>query len=608
MAGCKSMLSNYDGEEHVIAAARHIVKALGQTKNLSDDLRKILADLDCHLSSRSIITEDSGGTGLTQIERRLKHSEKNILNWEIDSSVRDLSEYLEVVDETQALFESLRGSSLKGNRKQKELFGLADKILHMAMSSLAREVINIIVQHTQLPEPECISFRCNGDAVALENSFVSVDQESVEENSTGNDSEVPIRDLVDPKFIPDLKSIANAMFASDYGIEFCQAFSCVSREALEEYMAILELENLSIEDVMKLDWESLNDNIRKWVRAMKIIVRVYLSSEKQLCEKILGDFGTVSRQCFVEISKPSMLRLFNFGEAVAMGVLKPEKLIRLLDMYEVMTELLPNVDKLFSEDVGFWVRSEYKKLLSSIGDTAKATFVEFRKAIACNESLCPFPKGGIHHLTRYVMNYIKILTEYADTLKLLLEDPNGEKKEIGWHLRSITSTLESNLENKAELYKNEPLQHIFMMNNVHYMVHKVMGSELRIIFEDEWIRKNVAKYQQLARNYGRTTWTSVLLLLRDDLKSIKERLRTFAVAFDEVYKLQTGWSVANPELRDDLRIANSLTLIPAYRSFLGHYANNILDVHLKYNVCDLENLLLHFFEELPRTLRNSRRR
>ncbi|XP_071721962.1 exocyst complex component EXO70E2 [Rutidosis leptorrhynchoides] len=618
-----------DGEQHVIAAARHIVKALGSTKNLSDDLRRILLDLDSHLSSLTIVTEDGGGGGgggggLFQIEQRLKDAEKKVMNGE-KSRIVSLSEYLEAVNEVQVLRESLRGLSLKGNKKHNELFGRADRILHIAMSSLEGEVAHILVEHRQFLEPDCISFRSHGNEVVYDESFVSLDDHEEAISSSNNDSDVLIIHLVDPKIIPDLKSIANTMFASDYGLEFCQAFICFRREALDDYMVVLEMENdLSIEEIMKLEWEILNNEIRKWVRAMKIITRIYLASEKQFCNKILGYFGiSVNPRVFVEITKPSILRVLNFGEAVAMGSLRPEKLIRLLDMYEVMAELLPNVNELFSEDVGFWFRNEYQKLLRSIGESAKATLWEFRNAIASDESSCPFPNGGIHHLTRYVMNYLKILTEYTDTLNLLLRDPDSKDDSnlvvaepenvnpISWHLRSITFTLESNLEQKSRLYKDQPLQHIFMMNNIHYMVRKVMGIELRVLFGDEWIRKRAGKYQQQARNYERATWSFILSLLRNDgnsSRSVRERLRLFAAAFDEVYKLHTRWSIPDPGLRDDLRIANSMNLIPAFRSFLGQHSSHINDRHLKYSVTDLENLLLHFFEELPGSLHNSRRR
>ncbi|GAV64402.1 Exo70 domain-containing protein [Cephalotus follicularis] len=630
------------GEQHVFAAARHIMKALGATKNLSEDLRKILKDLDSHLSTMTTVTEGKGG-GLIEIEQRLKYAERKVLSWELnqsmiwDSGPREASEFLGAVNEVETLTKSLRGSSMNANRKQKEIFNRAESILQMAMSRLEEELIHILVQHKQYLEPECMSFRSYGEDVVYDESFVSLDDQSVEDashrNSSGNHSEVYIVDLVHPHIIPDVNAIANAMFASNYGHEFCLAFIGVRKDALDEYLVVLEMEKLSIEDVMKMEWISFNNEIRKWVQAVKIIIKVYLSSEKEFCDKILGNFSSVNLYCFVEISKASMLCLLNFGEAISMGPIRPEKLFRLLDMYEVLAELLLNVNELYSGETGSFIRNEFQKLLWRLGDTAKATFLEFQNAIASNESLCPFPKGGIHHLTRYVMNYVKTLTEYVDTLNVLLKDldaaddsnlviepENGQNIPsifcpMACHLRSITCTLESNLKKKGKLYKDYSLQHIFMMNNVHYMVQKVKGSKLRLFFGDEWIRKHIGKYQQHATSYERATWSSVLSLLRDDGNSspiskatVKERCRGFSTAFEEVYKIQTQWSIPDLHLREDLRIANSLKVIHAYRTFIGRISAHISDKYIKYSVADLENFLLDFFEGSPKSLRNSCRR
>ncbi|KAJ0105618.1 hypothetical protein Patl1_18904 [Pistacia atlantica] len=46
MAGYQSMMPNHEGEQHLLAAAHHVVKALRAAKNLSDDMRKVLGDLD----------------------------------------------------------------------------------------------------------------------------------------------------------------------------------------------------------------------------------------------------------------------------------------------------------------------------------------------------------------------------------------------------------------------------------------------------------------------------------------------------------------------------------------------------------------------------------
>ncbi|XP_031248123.1 exocyst complex component EXO70E2 [Pistacia vera] len=639
MAGYQSMMPNHEGEQHLLAAAHHVVKALRAAKNLSDDMRKVLGDLDGHLSKMTGNTESRGGE-FVEIEERFKRAENRILCWESnhtmiwDTGTEEVSDYIGAVKEIQTLIESLRRLSVKGNGKQKEILSRADSALQMTMLRLEEQLIHILVQHKQYFEPEYVSFHSYQDVV-YDESYVSVEDESSDESSrrvnSGRVSGEYIVDLIKPHVIPDIKTIVNVMFGANYDQEFCEAYVGVRKDALTEYFVILELEKISIEDVLKMNWRTLSSEIKKWNWAMKIIIRVYLASEKNLCNKILGEYGTISSFCFVEIAKASLICLLNFGEAVAMSSVQPEKLFRLLDMYEVLEDLLSDIDGLLYEEAGSYIRIEFHELLRKLGYSAKATFSELQIAIASNTSIKPFPKGGIHPLTRYVMNYIKTLTLYDESLNLLLLDQDSDHSNpvletaneqdassvtfcpLACHLRSVTSALQCNLFDKSKLYKEEGLRHIFLMNNIHYMVDKVKGSDLRLFFGDEWIRKHNGKFQQHAKSYERATWSSVLSFIRDCPHSNtffkatpKERCRGFNLAFEEVYKSQTQWSIPDSQLKEDLRISSSLKVIHAYRTFLGR--NHISDKYIKYSVDDLESLLLDLFVGSPRSLHSSQKR
>ncbi|KAE8670341.1 Presenilin-2 [Hibiscus syriacus] len=620
MDGCQSTIPTSEGDLHVVAAAHHIVKALGATKNLSDDLRKILIDLDAHLSMITSNTDSKGGRGFVNVEERLKQAERKILSWESDprmiwdSGPREASKYLEAVDEIQTLVDGLQGLSVHENRKQKELIHHAMSVLQMAMSRLEEELIHILVQRRQQFDPKHMTSRSTQRDVVYDESFVSVEDEPTEEtssrNCSGDEIGEYIVDLIHADVIPDIKSIAKVMFTSNYGPEFCEAFIGVRKETLEQYFAIIDTEKLSIEDVLKLEWTSMSSKMNKWTWSMKIIVRVYLANLK----------GHDSW-------------LLELGEAVAMGPHQPEKLLRLLDMYETLADLLRDIDTLFSEEAGSFVRLQFHELLESLGDSSIAAFEAFRVAISSNGSLYPFPGGGVHPLNKYVMNYIRMFSEYCNTLNLLLknqhvdvadqviEPDNGPNLSLSTscpmacHLRSITSSLESNLHRKSQLYKNEALQHIFLMNNIHYMVQKVKGSELRLFFGDEWIRKHNGKFQQHAKNYERATWSSVICFLKDDnpgssslsKQTFKERCKGFSIAFEEVYKTQTSWCIPDPQLREDLRISTSLKVVLAYRTFLGRNSAHIENKCVKHTVEHVEKFLLDLFEGSPRSLRNSRR-
>ncbi|WCJ25588.1 exocyst subunit exo70 family protein E1 [Euphorbia peplus] len=650
MGDCGSMIPGLERDDDLIAAAKHIARALESKQNLTDDARKILADLGSRLSNISMADENvNEAEGVSEIEKQLNVVQEKIMSWESDQSMiwdsglDEATQYLNAADEARKIAERLETLPSEGG--ERELLQRAQDILQIAMSRLEEEFKHILVQNRQPFEPEHVSFRSSEEDTADFASVISLGDDSFEESinrdSVSRNSEEFIIDLVHPEVISDLRCIASSMFISNYGHECSQAYISVRRDALDECLFILEMEKLSIEDVLRLEWGSLNSKIKRWVRAMKMFVRVYLASEKYLTDQIFGEAGTVNLVCFAEASKASMLQLLNFGDAVSIGPHKPEKLFPILDMYEVLADLLPDIDSLYSDDAGFCVRTDSCEVLRRLGEAVKTAFHEFENAIATSVSLNPFPGGGIHHLTRYVMNYINTLTDYRETLNFLLREDNGEDlvlsspemsppadeenrnsnrndaSPMARHFRSVASILECNLDDKAKLYRDPSLQHIFLMNNIHYMTQKIKHSVLRHIFGDDWIRKHNWKFQQHAMNYERAAWSSVLALLKDEGNCnsdsvsktlLKERFRNFNIAFEEVYRTQTAWIIPDLQLREDLQISTSVKVIQAYRTFVGRHSNHISDRHIKLSADDLESLLCDLFQGTQKSLQNLHRR
>ncbi|MBA0829290.1 hypothetical protein Goarm_013905 [Gossypium armourianum] len=650
MGDCESVAPQLEGEENLIAAAKHIVRALGSNKNLTKDVKKILADLGSQLSTMATI-DDEGVEGLKSgIEEHLSVVEEKIMSWETDESMiwdsgpDEAFEYLSAVDEARKLIQGLENRCLNGE-DEKELLRRAHDVLQLAMQRLEEEFKYLLVQHRQPFEPEHMSFRSSEDDGVDVGSMVSFGDESFEESarrdSVSRTSEECIIDLVHPDVIHDLKCIANSMFMSNYDHECRQAYVIVRKDALDECLFDLEIEKFSIEDVLKMEWGTLNSKIKRWVRAMKVFVRRYLASEKWLCDQIFSELGLANFACFVEAAKAPMLQLLNFAEAISIGPHQPEKLVRFLDMYEVLADLLLDMDALFPDEAGSSVKVEYHEVLKRLADSVRATLVEFKNAVATNTSTNPFAGGGIHHLTRYVMNYLRLLVDYKDTLNLLLKndrsvpvllspdsspstedestsnDFSGGVSAMTLHLQSLTSILEANLHEKSKLYRDASLQHFFLMNNIHYMAQKVKNSELRVIFGDKWIRKHNWKFQQHAMDYERATWSTILSFLKDESNSsnssisrtlLKERLRSFYVAFEEVYRTQTAWLIPDVQLREDLRISTSLKVIQAYRTFVGRQMYHIGEKHIRYNAEEMQDYLLDLFEGSQKSLHNPHRR
>ncbi|KAH0897475.1 hypothetical protein HID58_047043, partial [Brassica napus] len=298
-------------------------------------------------------------------------------------------------------------------------------------------------------------------------------------------------------------------------------------------------------------------------------VRVVFASEKRLCEQIF-DGGEVEETCFMEIVKSSALQLFTFPEAISISRRSPEKLFKILDLHDALADLLPDMEEIFNSE-------------SSESILVQATEIQSREP-----SVVPVPGGTIHPLTRYVMNYLNLIADYKQTLVEALR---------GKGTLCTTKT------------------HIFLMNNVHYIVQKVKSSpELREIIGDLYLRRLTGIFRHAATKYQRATWVRVLNSLRDEglhvsgsfssgvsKSALRERFKAFNTMFEEVHRVQSTWSVPDAQLREELRISLSEHLIPAYRSFLGRFRGHIEsgrhpENYLKYSVENLETAVLDFFE------------
>ncbi|THG10886.1 hypothetical protein TEA_025821 [Camellia sinensis var. sinensis] len=584
------MAATIEGQERVMAAAKQIVKSLNTSKDATEDMLLILSSFDNRLSNITSLMSNgtesggggdcAGGDGDCKIDPRFEAAEEVILRWDSNSdasrhslrwedSPDEAAEYLAAVDEILQLTEDLT------IRSGIEIVDRAESALQLAMLRLEDEFRHILIQNTVPLDTErlygsirrgSLSFASNDGEIEDFGSFGGDEQVSycrVRGASLGDDVRV---DLIHPDAVVELKEIADRMIRS-------------GRRVLSS----------------KIEWTSLDEKMRKWIQAVKIVVRALLNGEKQLCEQIFEGSELIKEVCFVETAKGCVMQFLNFGEAVAIGRRSSEKLFRILDMYDVLMVVFSDLQMLFSDESGELVCSEARGVLAGLGEAAIGTFVEFENAVQGEASRKPTLGGEIHPLTRYVLNYVKLLVDYSETLNTLLEnigdeydrlegdDGNNTSLEgtspIARRLLLLLKSLESNLEEKSRMYEDGAMQYIFLMNNILYVVQKVKDSELGKLLGDQWVRKRRGQIRQYATAYLRSSWTKVLSFLKDEgiggssgnasKLALKERFKNFNAAFEEIYRTQTAWKVPDAQLREELRISISEKVLPAYRSFLG---------------------------------------
>ncbi|KAF3973981.1 hypothetical protein CMV_002652 [Castanea mollissima] len=311
--------------------------------------------------------------------------------------------------------------------------------------------------------------------------------------------------------------------------------------------------------------------------------------------------------------------LLNFSRAVALGGRSPENLFMLLDAYDAMAEAMEQLGNGIEFNETRAKRTENKTLIDLVNKKQNATLKK------------PMQSGDIHPLTQTMMNCVKLIVDYSDTQNLLEigeddaqldalrnHDSNSLKMNpLARQFLVLINFLESNLMKESKLYGDGALQYIFLMNNILYMKQKVKDLDLGELLGDNWVRKQHGQITRYAMSYLRASWTKALEWLKDIPWSpgnkalsvvLKERLKNFNVCFEEIYRVQTAWNVPDAQLREELRIFISEKVIPAYRSFMGRFGNQVesgrhAGKYIKYTADDLENYLLDLFEGSPRVLK-----
>ncbi|KAM0895056.1 hypothetical protein ACQ4PT_024076 [Festuca glaucescens] len=469
-------------------------------------------------------------------------------------------------------------------------------------------------------------------------------------------------DLFPADAISDLSAIASRMAAAGYDRECVQVYASVRKPAVDSALRRLGVEKLTIGEVQRLEWGVVQPKIRSWIRAARAIVRGVFASERRLCFLVFHGLqfsnsttttpAPTTTAPFTETVKGAALQLFGFAEAISIGRRSPEKLFKIIDLHDAVSDLLPDVSDIFAASkAGESICVQAAEIRTRLADAVRGILSEFENAVFRDLTKTPVPGGTLHPLTRYVMNYIILISDYKATLsELILARPSASSRiaaegndltpafpdldladpdsqlPLAAHLIWIIVLLEHNLEAKASLYKDVALYHLFLMNNVHYIVHKIKDSpELRGLIGDVYLKRLTGKFRLAATAYQRSAWLKILNCLRDEglhvsggfssgisKSALRERFKSFNAVFEEAHRIQSGWHVPDKQLREELRISIAEKLLPAYRSFLGRFRHHIEngkhpELYIKYSVDDLEISVSDFFEGSPPPPNNRRR-
>ncbi|KAL8538500.1 hypothetical protein ACS0TY_000491 [Phlomoides rotata] len=395
--------------------------------------------------------------------------------------------------------------------------------------------------------------------------------------------------------LSNLIRVSKAMLDAGYETECCEVYYVVRRNALEESLHKLGFEKHSNDEVHKMSWESLEKEIENRITKFKKFVEYQISTERKLCDHVFPDHPSISERLFISVSHGVTIQFLNFAEAVTLTKRSAEKLIKLLETFEAVKEVVAKIEGLLREGQSIDdLKNEASIIRSHLGEAMISIFNELENSIRADSVKNPVSGGAVHPLTKYIMNYLESASFYKDSLEqVFLENQKIEKGDSSDNekqspspfqsqLLKIMDLLDANIEAKSKLYKDTSLSSIFMMNNGRFTLKKIKRSnELNSLLGENWYRKKSSELRNYHKGYQRETWGKLLSYLNPEGLTVngkvmkpllKERFKSFNAMFDEIRKTQSHWVIADEQLRSELRVSISNMVIPAYRSFLSRHS------------------------------------
>ncbi|ESQ51351.1 hypothetical protein EUTSA_v10017781mg [Eutrema salsugineum] len=430
----------------------------------------------------------------------------------------------------------------------------AENLMRISMDHLAKEFYRILKSNRRYLDPESVSVRSR-------------------KVSHGEDADA----------MADLKMIADCMTSSGYGRECFRIYRKIRKSIIVEAMDRLGFEDLSLSQMQKLDWEYLEKKMRNWLRAARKAVTTLFYGERILSDHVFSSSSAAIRESsFAEITLQSALTMFTFPENMAKSRKSPEKIFLTLDVYQSIVELLPVIEEVFSYDSTSPVKSQIDVTLTDLEEGVISMLDEFESSIAKESSKSLISGGGIHQLTRYVMNFIVFLADYSDPLADIISktpssftgdvDSSSSSSPLAKRISWLILFLLCKIDAKSRLYNDVALSYLFLINNLNYVGVKVRTSNLKEILSEDWLEKHEGKVKKYVAKFVEIVWGEMVVMMtslsttaeEEEEEEAEEVVRRFSDRFEEAYKRQTGWVVPDSKLRDEIKVSVAMMLIPAY--------------------------------------------
>ncbi|KAF2318657.1 hypothetical protein GH714_009602 [Hevea brasiliensis] len=185
-------------------------------------------------------------------------------------------------------------------------------------------------------------------------------------------------------------------------------------------------DEIGSEEEIKIAGESITKVEREATNAMSDLSKDcsenLFGGEKALCDHVFSASQTIRESCFTDITKEGATNLFRFPELIAKCKKTPERIFLLMELHEALSNLWPEIELTFNSESTSEIKSQAFSSLQRLGESVRAILFDFESTIQKDSSKTTVLGGGIHPLTRKVINFLSVLSDYGGILSEIFAD------------------------------------------------------------------------------------------------------------------------------------------------------------------------------------------
>ncbi|CAJ1970679.1 unnamed protein product [Sphenostylis stenocarpa] len=324
------------------------------------------------------------------------------------------------------------------------------------------------------------------------------------------------------------------------------------------------------------------EDVEKWIKMCEVAGKILFPIERRLCDYLFSGFPLAADAYLPKVCKQLTIGLLSFVDtAITARSYLPNFLFNIVPkMYESLTAMSKECISLNLFELS--ILDYFRDVLERLD-----ILNNFANLFHRNNARAHVADGGLHLITKQVMNYILMIWEdkiwrAPQSYRIV----SGREKSSLWMLTARTiGFLESELEAKSRDYYADPaLGYLFMIKNLSYIGEKAKYLKLnvdRIILDDDWFQQNTAKVEEYFSLYLESSWNKMLDFLKLETnesvapgvveKLMKDRLHFFNLHFDETCNVQSTWIVSDKTLRERMIKSIHTILLPEYGRFYDRF-------------------------------------